>query len=199
MGNGWWVHTFHTGVQDAVAEVLALHDFLDDVIGVYPSSVHPLQLIFHWILLHWGSAIGEKMTEYYTNVTNVSIFVESKPLAQTVWVIHCNSVLPGKFSRSGGPFGWRDGGSGGALPLSSVRLLIAGFQNAADTGGGGALRDAASVAQISQTGVVGAVTCSTGERRGVQHFTLALYACVMGMAGLWYLRFLTAHLHSWVF
>lgn len=76
-------------------------------------------------------------------------------------------VLPGRFSRCRGPFGCQDGGSGPALPLSPLRLLIAVFQDAADAGGGGPCRDAASVAQIRQTGVVGAVTCSTGKRRRV--------------------------------
>lgn len=49
LSNGWGVpvHTLHAGVQDAMAEVLALHDFLDDVIGVHPSGVHSPQLIFH--------------------------------------------------------------------------------------------------------------------------------------------------------
>lgn len=172
--HGWRVHTLHTGVQDAMAEVLALHDFLDDVIGVHPSGVHSLQLIFHWILLHWGSESSAETAD----CDKCQLF-----FLQTLQSV-CVCVLPGRFSRRRGPFGCRDGGSGPALPLSPLRLLIALFQDAADAGGGRPCRDAASVAQIRQAGVVGAVTCGTGERRRVWRgrFNLALCACVMGMA-----------------
>lgn len=73
----------------------------------------------------------------------------------------CVCVSPGIFSRSGRTFGYRDGGGGPALPFSSLHVLVAGFQDAADARGDGAGRDAASVAQVGQAGVVGAVTCST--------------------------------------
>lgn len=67
-------HTLHAGVQDAVAEVLALQDFLDDVVGVHPSGVHSPQLVLHRVLLHWGS---ERDPEVIPSVSHVSILVET--------------------------------------------------------------------------------------------------------------------------
>lgn len=41
-----------TGVQEAMAEILALQDFLYDVISIYSGSIDSLQLILHWALFH---------------------------------------------------------------------------------------------------------------------------------------------------
>ncbi len=40
-------HTLCTGVQEAVAEILALQDFLYYVISIHPSSIDSLQLVLH--------------------------------------------------------------------------------------------------------------------------------------------------------
>lgn len=53
---GLAVHTLCTGVQEAMAEILALQDFLYYVIGIHPGSIDSLQLILHGVLLYWMSA-----------------------------------------------------------------------------------------------------------------------------------------------
>lgn len=45
--NGLGVHTLSTGVQEAMAEILALQDFLNYVISIHPRGINSFQLIFH--------------------------------------------------------------------------------------------------------------------------------------------------------
>lgn len=108
----------------------------------------------------------------------VSISVASLNRVNDMIPCVCVCVLPGTFSRSWRTFGYWDGGGHPALPFSSLRVLVAGFQDAADARGGGAGRGAASVAQLSQTGVVGAVTCSEQAKRGPP---LLFHLCLLNL------------------
>lgn len=61
------VHTLCTGIQEAMAEILALQDFLDYVISVHPGGVNSFQLVLHRVLLYWMSREEE------TNKFNIAI------------------------------------------------------------------------------------------------------------------------------
>lgn len=60
---GLAVHTLCTGVQEAMAKILALQDFLYYVIGIHPGSIDSLQLILHRVLFYWMST-GERETAW---------------------------------------------------------------------------------------------------------------------------------------
>lgn len=57
LSHGLGVHTLCTGVKDAMAEVLALQDFLYYVVSIHPCGINSFELILHWVLLYWMSKV----------------------------------------------------------------------------------------------------------------------------------------------
>lgn len=112
-------------------------------------------------------------------------------------------MLPRHFARGGRKFtsmliGGKDSGSGPALFVHSLPLLVTGLQDAADACWGRVPRHAAPVTEICGAGVVGAVAYRVEKSNCGQLFHLWCVwdAHARVRACVWYLRFWTADLHD---